>query len=184
MESTATTKCPQCGKEIPEGLDRCPHCGADPTAKKKTSPALLVVLLFVLAGLGAFYLFGRKTDVEVYWKSKTEAMAEGAVLNKTDKPIKNVFIIASYLGEAAEGGQVTLETFPFPVIDATKPAPRGRPQEGEIPGVRGRETIEPGKEGTFSVPINASKVQGFRVYTKEGATETDLSVRYVDKPSQ
>lgn len=58
----ATTVCPQCQKDVPEGTDRCPHCGAktDPRAFRRRLAYTLFFIFSVppgLMGLGLLWLF-------------------------------------------------------------------------------------------------------------------------------
>jgi hypothetical protein len=178
MPAQEVDACPECGREFAPGATACPACeGSDRTAPKR-NPTPLIVLLVIAAGLAVFGFMSRKPDIEVFWVGRDQGRARGEIRNLTENPLSRVFVVAQYDGPAPEGtGSITLETFPFPIYDASKPMPRARRGDA-VARDADSVAIPPGKTGAFTLPLSVELVRSFRFYVKEGDGERTL--RYVE----
>lgn len=54
----ATQACADCGKEVSENAEKCPHCGADGPKEKEEFPLMLYIVGVIIAPLVVVFLLG------------------------------------------------------------------------------------------------------------------------------
>jgi len=52
----ALINCPECGHEVSDSIQQCPHCGYVMKAKKKSKATIIVVVIIIIMALAAGYL--------------------------------------------------------------------------------------------------------------------------------